>query len=83
MSQIVVEVPDASLMALGTSAEHIGAEMRLAAAMKWFEMGKLSSGIAAMFAGIPRTVFLTKLADFGIDTFDLTEEDLNRETPIA
>ncbi|HRW83174.1 MAG TPA: UPF0175 family protein [Methanothrix sp.] len=43
-------------------------------------MGRLSSGAAAMLAGIPRTPFLSKLADYGIDTFDLTEEELKRET---
>jgi hypothetical protein len=34
-------------------------------------------------AGIPRTVFLTRLAEFGVDTFKLSEEELNRETGLA
>jgi predicted HTH domain antitoxin len=41
-----------------------------------FELGRLSSGAAANLAGIPRTVFLTKLADYGVDTFRLTEAEL-------
>jgi hypothetical protein len=28
-------------------------------------------------------VFLSKLADFGIDTFSLSEDGLNRETRLA
>ena len=47
--------------------------------MKLYELGRLSSGAAAELAGIPRCVFLTKLADYGIDTFRLTEEDLRSE----
>jgi len=44
-------------------------------------MGRLSSGaVAARVAGMPRTVFLTRLADLGVDTFRLTEEDLRQET---
>jgi hypothetical protein len=46
-------------------------------------MGELSSGAAASLAGIPRVVFLAKLADFGIDTFRLSEAELNRETRLA
>lgn len=42
-------------------------------------MGRLSSGVAAKLAGIPRTVFLSKLAEYDIDTFKLTEEELKRD----
>src|SRR5262249_49780135 len=38
---------------------------------------------AAGFAGIPRTVFLTRLADFDVDTFRLIEEDLQQETRLG
>ncbi len=55
----------------------------MAAAIKLFEMGQLSSGAAARLAGVPRTVFLFRLADYGVDTFNLTAEDLNRETRLA
>jgi predicted HTH domain antitoxin len=51
--------------------------------MKLFEMGKISSGAAAALAGVPRVVFLSKLADYGVDTFRLTEEDLQREARLA
>jgi hypothetical protein len=39
-------------------------------------LGKLSSGSAANLAGIPRVVFLSKLADYGVDTFRLKEAEL-------
>ena len=83
MSEIVLQVPDDSLLALKMSPEELGKELRLAAAVKLFELGKLSSGAAARPAGIPRTLFLASLANYGVDTFRLTEEELLRETRLA
>ena len=53
--------------------------MLLVVAVKLFELGRLSSGAAVDLAGTPRTVFLTKLADYGVDTFRLTEAELAQD----
>lgn len=53
---------------------------RLGAAMKRYALGQLSSGAAARLAGIPRAVFLSRLADYGIDTFALTEDELEQQS---
>jgi predicted HTH domain antitoxin len=83
MSEITMLVPDEALSALQMTPEQFGAELRLAGAVKLYEIGRLSSGAAARVAGIPRTVFLTRLADFGVDTFRMTEEDFRRETRLG
>ncbi len=83
MSRIAIDVSEESLLALRIPPEAVGAELRLAAAMKFYEMGRLSSGAAAELAGVPQVVFLSKLADYGIDTFRLTEEELSKETRLA
>jgi len=83
MSEISLSIPERSLLALKVSPERAASELCLAAAMKLYELGRLSSGAAAELAGIPRCLFLTKLADYGIDTFRLTEEDLKSEAHLA
>lgn len=60
--------------------EEAGTTPRLAAAIKIFELGRLSSSAAAQLAGVPRIVFLTRLADYGVDTFRLSTGDLDKET---
>ena len=53
--------------------------MLLVVAVKLYELGRLSSGAAANLAGISRTVFLSKLADYDVDTFRLTEAELAKD----
>jgi predicted HTH domain antitoxin len=83
MSQLILDVPDETLLSLRMSDAAAAMEIRLAAAMKLYELGRLSSGSAARLAGIPRTVFLSRLADYGIDTFVLSEEEFAEQTPLG
>lgn len=76
MSEITFSIPDDILLALKATPDILAYRIRFAASVKLFEMGQLSSGAAAQLAGVPKPYFLSQLADYGVNTFDLSEEDL-------
>ena len=83
MSELTITIPESTLLELHATPEQASARLRLAAAIKLYELGQLSSGVAAQLAGMPRTLFLTKLADYGVTTFDQSEEELRQELSVA
>ena len=76
MSQVTFSVPDEILLALKATPESLAPRIRFAAAVKLYEMGQLSSGTAAELAGVPKPYFLAHLTEYGVATFDLSEEEL-------
>jgi len=80
---LTIEYGDDVLLALGLSPEQFSEEAKLLVAVKLYELGRLSAGAAARLAGIPKPLFLTKLADYGVDTFRLTEEELRQDLASA
>ena len=76
MTEVTFTLPEETLLALHLTPDELAQELRLAAAVKLYELGRLSSGAAANLAGMPRVVFLSKLADYGVATFQLTADEL-------
>lgn len=76
MSSVPIDIPEATLVALKLDAADAAAQLRMAAAIKLFELGRSSSGAAAELAGVPRVAFLAKLGEFGVKTFRQTEMDI-------
>ena len=54
-------------------------EMRLAAAVKWYELGRMSQGRAAEIAGLSRAAFIDALSRYKVSPFQYTAEELVEE----
>lgn len=64
--QITVDVPEEVLLAEKTDAAAFARELPLLAAVKLYELGRLSSGRAAQLAGVPRVEFLMLLERYKV-----------------
>jgi predicted HTH domain antitoxin len=74
-----LELPEDLFSALRRSPDEFVQEMRLAAAIHWYERGQVSQEKAAQIAGLDRTDFLAALAREGVNVFAVDQEDLKRE----
>jgi predicted HTH domain antitoxin len=77
--QISIDLPRGVLSALRQDPTGFVQEMRLAAAIKWYEMGRVSQAKAAEIAGISRAEFLTALAQFGVSPFQYGADEIIQE----
>ncbi len=79
MSAIQVEVPEETLISLKTDRESFARDVIVLAAVKLFELGKLSSGRAAQLAGMARAEFLLALRRYQVSPFQMTAEELRQD----
>ena len=77
--QISIELPNDVFSALRSNPENFVQEMRLAAAVKWYEVGMLSQSKAAEIAGVSRHQFLDALHRYHVSPFQVTSEESAEE----
>ena len=80
---LTIDYGDDVLLALGLTPEEFREEAKILIAVKLYEMGRLYTGAAAELADVPKPLFLTKLAGYGVDTFDLSGEEIQRDVASA
>jgi predicted HTH domain antitoxin len=74
--QIVINVPESVLQAENTDADTFARELCLLAAVKLYELGRLSSGRAAELAGMSRVEFLMNLGRYKVFALEAELQDL-------
>ena len=81
-STIPITCPQEILLGLHMDAQQFAALLKEQSAMALFREGRLSSGMAASWLGIPRAYFLMKAMQGGASLMENTEEDFRRETSV-
>jgi predicted HTH domain antitoxin len=73
---LTIPYPDDLLLSLKQEPQEFEAEARLLLAVKLYEMGRVSTGVAAQLAGIGRVAFMFELARFGLSPMGQSPEEL-------
>lgn len=79
MQNVTVDIPISTLAALGESPDEFAREIRVAAAVKLYELGRLSQGKAAELAGLSRSDFIDALSTYRVSPFQYSAAEVVRE----
>lgn len=79
MNALMIELPADALASPGVSPESLESEVKFMLALKLFEVGRLSSGKAAMLCGMGRVEFLLAAGRAGVPVVTMDADELNAE----
>jgi len=69
MNQINVSYPESLAFSLKMQNNEFEREIKIASLVKFYELGKISSGFAAKILGMSRIDFLDRLAVYGVSVY--------------
>ena len=76
---MTIEMPEGVLAAMRRDPHSFAHELRLAAAVKWYELRLVSQGRAAEIAGLPRAEFIMALERFRVSPFQASAAEILEE----
>ncbi|MFH2113754.1 MAG: UPF0175 family protein [Spirochaetota bacterium] len=79
-STITCECPPELLLGLHYDTREFAQVVQFETALAFFKAGKISSGMAAKWLGLPRVQFLQRAWERGVDLLENSEDDIRRET---
>jgi predicted HTH domain antitoxin len=79
MRTLSVQYPGNIPAVMNVAPELFEEEAKMAMAVKLFELGRLTSGQAAIMAGLSRIAFLLQCRRFGVASAEWSDEDLEQE----
>lgn len=79
MKTISIDFPESAFSSLRMAPDDVSREIRIAAAVLWYQQGKISQEAAATISGLDRTDFLLAMARMGLDVFKVNFEELDKE----
>ena len=79
MAELIVQLPESAFSALRKDPGEFASEMRIAAAVKWYELGMVSQEKAAEIAGLSRAEFISALSRLYVSPLQYSIEELSEE----
>jgi predicted HTH domain antitoxin len=79
MTTITIELPSTAFSALHADPQEFSRQMRIAAAVKWYELGRVSQNKGAEIAGLSRAEFIDELSAAHVSPLQVTAEQLRGE----
>jgi predicted HTH domain antitoxin len=79
IEELKIRYPSGFEQAVHLTKEELEQHIRLMAALKMFELGKISSGKAAQLAGMSRVEFLETCGRYRVSVFNYPPEEIERE----
>ncbi len=77
--KICFDMPIGAVSALRKSPDKFTRDLRLVAAVKWYELGRVSQEKAAEIAGMNREDFLMELSRLDVSQFQYSLEEVLKE----
>ena len=78
-AEVTIRYPAGLENSVQTTPEEIQQQISLMAALKMFELGKLSSGSAAELAGLSRADFFEACARYKVSVFNYPDDEVECE----